>query len=180
MDKLINRCSISLGYSLDTSSFGTYTSALNSYLTFCNLHGLPVKPTPDILSFYVQFLSTHIKPDSINSYLLGICWQLKPFFADVCHNRNSILIMRTMTGCMRRFGTHVKRKAPLSWANLLLVLDSTISAPSHDNLLFTAILLTRFHGLMRLGELIFPDKKALWNYHKITLQHSVSIKPGQY
>ena len=38
MDRLINERSITLGYSLDTSSFGTYTSALNSYLTFCNLH----------------------------------------------------------------------------------------------------------------------------------------------
>ena len=138
----INECSISLGYSLDTSSFGTYTSALNSYLTFCNLHGLPVEPTPDTLSFYVQFLSTHIKPDSVNSYLLGICWQLEPFFADVRHNRNSILVTRTMTGCMRRFGTPVKRKAPLSRANLLLVLDSMVSAPSHDDLLFATILLT--------------------------------------
>ena len=180
MEQLVNERSISLGYSLDTSSFGTYTSALNSYLTFCNLHRLPVEPTPDTLSFYVMFLSTHIKPDSVNSYLSGICRQLEPFFGDVRRNRNSLLVTRTMTGCMRRFGTPVKRKAPLSRANLLLVLDSTVSAPSHDNLLFAAILLTGFHGLLRLGELIFPDKRALRNYRKIALRHSVSIKPGQY
>src|SRR6202522_369428 len=85
MDRLINKRSISLGYSLDTSSFGTYTSALNSYLTFCNLHNLPVDPTPDTLSFFVIFLSSHIKPDSVrvNSYLSGICQQLEPFFPEV-------------------------------------------------------------------------------------------------
>ena len=33
---------------------------------------------------------------------------------------------------------------------------------------------------MRLGELIFPDKKALWNYCKISVQHSVSIQPEHY
>src|ERR1700678_2136115 len=66
MDRLINEQSISLGYSLDASSFGTYTSALNSYLTFCNLHNLPVNPTPDTLSFYVVFLSTHIDTHSVN------------------------------------------------------------------------------------------------------------------
>jgi hypothetical protein len=180
MDRLIHERSISLGYSLDTSSFGTYTSALNSYLTFCNLHELPVDPTPDTLSFYVVFLSSHIKPDSVNSYLSGVCRQLEPFFPEIRRNRNSMLVSRTMTGCMRRFGSPVKRKTPLSHADLLLVLDSMVSEPSHDNLLFAAILLTGFHALMRLGELVFPDKKALRNYRKISLRLSVSVLPSQY
>ena len=153
IERLVNERSISLGYSLDTSSFGTYTSALNSYLTFCNLHNLPVDPTPDTLSFFVIFLSSHIKPDSVrvNSYLSGICQQLEPFFPEVRRNRNSMLVTRTMTGCMRRFGTPTKRKTPLSRANLLFILDSLVSAPSHDDLLFIALILTGFHALMRLG-----------------------------
>ena len=180
MERFINERSISLGFSLDASSYGNYTSALNSYLTFCNLHNFPVDPTPDTLSFYVVFLSTHIKPDSVNSYLSGICRQLEPFFPDIRHNRKSILVSRTMTGCMRRFGTPVKRKTPLSHANLLFILDSMVSSPSHDDLLFAALILTGFHALMRLGELVFPDKKALRNYRKISLRHSVSILPSQY
>ena len=179
-ERLINERSISLGYSLDTSSFGTYTLALNSYLTFCNLHELPIDPTPDTLSFYVVFLSSHIKPDSVNSYLSGICRQLEPFFTDVRRNRNSMLVSRTMAGCLRRFGRPVKRKAPLSHANLLHILNSMVSAPSHDDLLFAALVLTGFHALMRLGELIFPDKKNLRNYRKISLRHSVSVLPTQY
>src|SRR5271168_1752196 len=103
IDRLINERSISLGYSLDASSFGAYTSALNSYLTFCNLHNLPVDPTPDTLSFYVVFLSTHIDPNSVNSYLSGICRQLEPFLPDIRHNHKSVLVSRTMTGCLRRF-----------------------------------------------------------------------------
>ena len=103
MERFINERSISLGFSLDASSYGNYTSALNSYLTFCNLHNFPIDPTPDTLLFYVVFLSTHIKPDSVNSYLSGICRQLEPFFPDIRHNRKSILVSRTMTGCMRRF-----------------------------------------------------------------------------
>jgi hypothetical protein len=94
-ERLVNECSISLGYSLDTSSFGTYTSALNSYPTFCNLHHLPVDPSPDTLSFYVVFLSSHIKPDSVNSYLSGICQQLEPFFPEIRQNRKSILVTRS-------------------------------------------------------------------------------------
>ena len=155
-------------------------SALNSYLTFCNLHELPVEPTPDTLSFYVVFLSSHIKPDSVNSYLSGICRQLEPFFMDIRHNHNSMLVSRTMAGCLRRFGRPVKRKAPFSHANLLHILDSMVSASSHDNLLFAALILTGFHALMRLGELVFPDKKNLRNYRKISLRHSVSVLPTQY
>ena len=180
MERLINERLISLGYSLDTSSFGTYTSALNSYLTFCKIHKLPVDPTQDTLSFYVVFLSSHIKPDSVNSYLSGICRQLEPFFPEIRRNRSSMLVSRTMTGCMRRFGTPVKRKAPLSRADLLLVLDSMISNPSHDDLLFGALIVTGFHGLMRLGELVFPDKVDLRNYRKISLRHSLSVLPHQY
>ena len=182
MEHLVNKHSISLRYSLNTSSFGTYISALNSYLTFCNLHHLPVDPTPDTLSFYVVFLSTHIKPDSINSYLSGICQQLKPFFLDVHQNHKSLLVSQTLTRCMRRFGTPVKQKTPLSHADLLYVLDSMVSQPlaTHDQLLFGALILTGFHALMHLGELVFPDKKKLCNYHKIALHHSVILHPSQY
>ena len=182
MDRLINERSIALGYSLDTSSFGAYTSALNSYLTFCNLHHLPVDPTPDTLSFFVVFLSSHIAPKSVNSYLSGICRQLEPFFPEVRQNRKSLLVSRTVAGCLRRFGTPTQRKAPFSHADLQRVLDSLPSTPSHDDLLFSAILLTGFHALMRLGELVFPDKRVLRNYRKISLRHSVqvSIVPPQF
>ena len=180
MDRFFNERSISLGYSLNSSSFTTYTSALNSYLTFCNLHHFPVEPTSDTLSFYIVFLSSHINPKSDNSYLSGICRQLEPFYPEVRHNRKTMLVSRTMTGCMRRFGSPVKRKTPLSHANLLLILDSMVSSPSHDELLFAALVLTGFHALMRLGELVFPDKKNLRNYRKISLRHSVSVLPGQY
>jgi len=180
MERLVNERSISLGYSLDTSSFGAYTSALNAYLTFCNIHNLPVDPTQDTLSFFVVFLSSYIKPDSVNSYLSGICRQLEPFFPEIRRNRNSMLVSRTMTGCMRRFGSAVDRKSPLSHANLLFVLDSMVSAPSHDELLFAAIILTAFYALMRLGELVFPDKRDHRNYRKLSLRHSVSVLPSQY
>jgi hypothetical protein len=180
MDRLVNERSISLGYSLDASSFGTYTSALNSYLTFCNLHSLPVDPTPDTLSFYIVFLSSHIEPRSVNSYVSGICRQLEPFFPEVRQNRKTILVSRTMAGCLRRFGTPIKRKSPFSHADLLLVRDRYASVPSHDDLLFITLLFTGFHALLRLGELVFPDKKELRNYRKISLRHTVAILPTQY
>jgi hypothetical protein len=98
MDCLIHERSITLGYSLDTSTFGAYTSALNSYLTFCNSDNFPVDPTPDTLSFYAVYISSHINPKSADSYLSGICWQLEPFFPDVCKNRWSLLVSCTIKG----------------------------------------------------------------------------------
>src|SRR5262245_4473395 len=171
MDRLVHERSITLGYSLDSSTFGAYTSALNSYLTFCNAHNLPVDPTPDTLSFYAVYISSHINPKSANSYLSGICRQLEPFFPDVRKNRRSILVSRTIQGCHRRFGVPVTRKLPLAHDDLVCVIDS-FPSPSHDDLLFISQLLTGFHALLRLGELVLPDKLDNHNYRKIPPRHA--------
>lgn len=42
---------IALGYAIDKSSNLTYTSALNSYINFCTLHGFSIEPTEDTMSF---------------------------------------------------------------------------------------------------------------------------------
>jgi hypothetical protein len=55
LDRLIYERLIALGSALDKSTYGTYSSALNSYLTFCKLHNRPVEPTEDTLSFYGVF-----------------------------------------------------------------------------------------------------------------------------
>jgi hypothetical protein len=175
IDRLIHERSITLGFSLDSSTFGAYTSALNSYLTFCNDHYIPVDPTPDTLSFYAVYTSSHINPKSVDSYLSGVCRQLEPFFPEVRKNRRSLLVSRTIKGCKRRFGVPVKRKLPLSHDNLLLVINSYPS-PSHDDLLFVAQLLTGFHALLRLGELVYPDKIEDRNFRKITLRHTVKVE----
>ena len=52
--------SILLGMFIDTSTATTYSSALNSYLTFCKMHALPVDPIPQTLSYYITFQSFFI------------------------------------------------------------------------------------------------------------------------
>ena len=39
----------------------------------CRIHDFPIDPTPDMLSFYTVFISHHIKPSFVDSYLSGIC-----------------------------------------------------------------------------------------------------------
>jgi hypothetical protein len=51
MDCLIHERSILLGMAIDNTTANTYTSATNSYLTFCKLHHLPIDPTPETLSY---------------------------------------------------------------------------------------------------------------------------------
>ena len=96
LEQLNYEHSILLGMSIDRSTSATYSSALNSYLTFCKSHGIPVDPTPQTLSYYTTFQSFHINPRSVDSYLSGICNQLEPYFPEVRQNRKSPLVVRTL------------------------------------------------------------------------------------
>ena len=180
INQLVHEWSIALGFSINNSSHITYTSALNSYLTFCKIHKFNIEPTEQTLSFFVVYMSPHIKPSSVNSYLSRIFNQLEPFFPNVWKSRNSMLVSRTMTGCQRRFGMPVKRKRPLSTDNLKTVISTMGTSARHDDKLFLAILLTGFRGLMHLGKLTFPDSMACRNYCKVILQHNVNITPKSY
>ena len=172
--------SILLGLSIDHSTSATYSSALNSYLTFCKSHRLPVEPTPQTLSYYTTFQSFHINPKSVDSYLSGICNQLEPFFPDVRLNRKSALVNRTLAGVKQYHGTPTKRKSPLTVAHLLTVANDLTSSTLHDDLLFNALLNTGFTGLLRLGELTWPDKVALRDYKKVSMRHSIEWSPNTY
>jgi hypothetical protein len=126
------------------------------------MHNFPVEPTPDTLSFYVVYMSHHIKPSSVDSYLSGITQQLEPYFPSVREVRKSMLLRRTIAGCKRLRGLPTTRKRALTMDDLRLVVHhySTIT-PSHDDLLFVAQLLTGFFALMRLGELTIPNDSSI-------------------
>lgn len=99
LEHLVHERSVALGAALDKSSYASYSSALNSYLTFCKLHERPIEPTEETLSFYVVFMSHHIQPRSVDSYLSGICNSLEVFYPNVRKARSSILVSRTLNGC---------------------------------------------------------------------------------
>lgn len=147
-DRLLRERAIALGLAIDTSTLNTYSSALNSYLTFVRLHSLPVEPTPETLSFFIVFMSHHIEPRSVSSYLSGICQQLEPYFPNVRPSRHTPLVDRTMKGCLRLKSSPTKRKRALTLSDLQTVLSALSNSTSHDDLLFQAMLLTGFFGLM--------------------------------
>lgn len=168
--------SIALGMAIDESSLANYTSALNSYITFCRMHGFPIDPTPDTLSFYAVYICHHIKPSSVGTYLSGICNQLEVYFPEVRKARSSALVKRTLQGCKRLKESPTIRKSALTTSQLTDICAAIlVPSASHDDLLFIAILLTGFYALMRLGELTFPDKVALRNWNKISKRVSVKF-----
>ncbi|SJL12116.1 uncharacterized protein ARMOST_15537 [Armillaria ostoyae] len=174
LEKLYHERCLALGSAIDTATLGPYNSALNSYITFCKIHNFPVKPTADTMSYYVVFMSVHIKPESVSSYLSGICNRLENFFPDIREIRNSPIVSRTLKGCKRLKGSKVKRKSPLSHDNIRHAIKTLGQSSDYDDCLFLALLVTGFNGLLRLAELSMPDSKKSRNWRKVV--HRTSVK----
>jgi hypothetical protein len=173
-DRLLYERSIALGLVLDRSTNDSYSSAANSYITFCRIHNRALEPTEDTLSYYVVFMCAFVKAKTVDSYLSGICNQLEHYFPNIRLARRSSLVSQTLRGCKRRYGTEVTRKKPLSKSDLQIVINAIGQSKSHDDCLFLVLLLTGFHALCRLGELVWPDKVAHQNYRKLALRSSVT------
>ncbi|KAJ3805252.1 hypothetical protein F5876DRAFT_91577 [Lentinula aff. lateritia] len=85
-EHLLHKQNIALGNILEPSSLSLYTSAVQSYVTFCCTHDFSIDPTTDTLSFYIIYIHHFIKPKSVSSYLSGICNQLEVFYPNIYRN----------------------------------------------------------------------------------------------
>lgn len=174
LERLILERSISLGLALHPNTSRAYSSHLNSYLTFCHLHNFPIKPTADTLSFFVVFMSHHIAPRSVANYLSGIVSQLEPHFPAVRSARDSELVCRTLRGSLRRFSRPVQQRQPLSRADLTLAVSMFPRPFAYDDICWLAMLLCAFFGLLRLGELVWPDSPDLQDHSHLSSRSSVA------
>ena len=179
-EMLLRKRALALSNSIDQSTRKNYGSACNSYLTFVRIHNFPVEPTPETLSFFVVFMSHHISPRSVRTYLSGLVNQLQPFFPDVHDARHSKLVTRTLDGCLKLHAEPTNRKQALSLDDIAKVLTHYAGTLDHDNLLFVALMLTAFFALHRLGELTFPDDASIRDWRKIIRRSSVTFHPNRY
>ena len=179
-ERLVHERAVALGNVIDKSTLSNYSSALNSYLNFVKLHGFPVEPTPETLSFFTVYMSHHINPRSVNTYLSGISQQLETLFPTVKEARNSTLVRRTLQGCLRMRGVATTRKRALTTDDLQLVINHYQNSTLHDDFLFVAMIVTGFFGLLRLGELTFPDDLSLQNWRKVTRRNTVHMRDDVY
>ena len=171
---------IAITNSLDLSTRRSYSSALNSWIAFVNMHDFSIEPTPDTLSFFIVYMSHHIEPRSVKSYLSGLVQQLEPDFPNIREIRRSRLIKQVLNGCLKLRSKPISRKEPLSVTDLQFLEQKFHGTQSHDNLLFAAMLFTGFHGLLRLGDMSFPDDPNIREWRKITRRSTLSIGHRNY
>ena len=179
-ERLVCERAIALGHAIDYSTKLSYNSGTNSYLTFCHLHHKPVDPTPETMSFFTVYMCHHFNPKSVDNYLSRICNNLEGFFPHIRTVRNSSLVSRTLAGCKHLYGCPTSRKRAMTWEDLLLVCEALSRTPSHDDKLFLTLLLTGFKALLRLGELVWPDRVDLRSYRKLSIRNSVQWHDNTY
>jgi hypothetical protein len=177
---LLRERAVAIACSVEPSSVSAYSSAVKSYFDFCSAHSFPFDPTPDTLSFYAVYTAHYLKPKSVQSYLSGICNQLEPFFPEVRSHRRHWLVTKTLAGCRKMFPSAVSRKRPIARSELATIAQAYSSSTSFNDTLFLAILMTGFHGLLRLGELTWPDNKNLRDYRKVIMRSSVHVDPHSF
>ncbi|KAI0829214.1 hypothetical protein BC628DRAFT_1286903, partial [Trametes gibbosa] len=143
-------------------------------------HAFPIKPTADTLSFFAMFMCHHIEPHSVDSYLSGICSELEAFYPGVRVARASALVSHTMKGFKRLRSKPIVRKRALTKDDLQRTVLSFGPIHSHDDQLFCATLLTGFHALLCLGELVWPDNLELQTYRKLSMHETVRIDADSF
>jgi hypothetical protein len=142
---------------------------------------MPAELTPDTLSFFIVYMSHHISPRSVATYLSGLVSQLEPFFLEVKAARHSRLVCQTLQGCHKMFAQPTRRKRVPTRPDVDHVLAHYASAScSHDDLLFLSMFLTAFFALLWLGELTFPDDQFVRDWHKISRRSSVVLSNSHY
>ena len=133
MEHLNAELTINLRMAINRSTPNSYSSALNSYLTFCRLHNLDIELTQKNLVLYVTFQSTFINPKLVDSYLSGIANQLESHFPDVWTARKSMLVSCALQGTKQCYGVPTMRKLPLIRDNLITIFTAYQPNPSHNN-----------------------------------------------
>lgn len=160
---------------LDISTNQMYDSHLHSYLDFCQAHHIPTTPTPHTLARYAVYMSKFVKPSSIDTYLSGIMYRLRPFFLDVKLARDNDFLKNVLWGIKRQHGSAVIRKQPITFDDLERIATIYHTKTGLDNHLFLALFTAGFFGLLRLGELTDANDPRLINRRKTIRRDSVTI-----
>ena len=180
IETLVHERATAIANAVDRSTQRTYGSALNSWIAFTEMHDFPFEPTIDSLTFFIVYMSHQISPRSVKTYLSGLVQQLEPEFPSIRNLRASRLVSKVMRGCLKMRGQEIQRKKALSIADLRFLTQQIDWPCDHDDLLFVAILYTGFHGLLRLGEMTFPDDASIRDWWKVIKRSSLVLTTHSY
>lgn len=174
------KVSLTITKSLNAHTRAAYSSALNSYLTFCHCHKFPIEPTIQMLTFYTVYMCNYIKPSSVDSYLSGIVSELEPFYPKFHTNQLSPSIRSVLAGMKRVKGINWRQARALTTDDLRVLATALGTSHTHNGLLFLSQILTGVHNLPRAGELTQLDKADLRNPRYNSLWSSAIWKPTAF
>jgi hypothetical protein len=162
-------------HAIEKSTIGGYSTGARDYIRFCQLHHIPLDPTPQTLSRYIAFTSLSIA--SGPKYLTGARHYLHELFPEFDLNRASPSVQATIRGSKKVRADPVRRKQPIRIQHLLSFVDSAIRTKNYDDLLFATIMSCCFYGCHRSGELVLKTKTDI-DWRKVIKRSSFHFSPG--
>jgi hypothetical protein len=175
LEDLNARVSHLQSHALEKSTIGGYSTGARDYVRFCQLHQIPLNPTPQTLSRYIAFTSLTIA--SGPKYLTGACHFLQDLYPNFDVSRASPSVQATIRGSKKVRADPVRRKQPIRTEHLSAFLATARQSGDYDNLLFATIMSCSFYGCHRSGELILKTKKGV-DWRKVIKHTSLSFSPG--
>jgi hypothetical protein len=139
-------------HALEKSTVSGYSTGARDYIHFCQIHHIPLDPTPQTLSRYIAFTSLSIA--SGPKYLTGARHFLRDLYPAFDDSRSDPLVQATIRGSKKIRADPVHRKQPIRIEHLSAFLNAAISSRNYDDLLFATIMSCCFYGCHRSGELV--------------------------
>ena len=115
----------------------------------------------------------------LNSYIAFCRIHQRPLTPTV-DTLSFFIVKHTLAGCIKHARQQPSRKSPLDPTLLLTTTQNLTPESQHDDKLFTALLVTGFHALMRLGELMWPNTIQLQSLRKIVLRRLLRTMENSY
>ncbi len=154
-----------------------YATGARDYISFCITHHLPLDPTPSTLARYIAYTSRFIR--SAPKYLSGARHFLQDIYPDFRRNRAHPLVQATIHGSRKVHADSVTRKLPLRPLHLASFARLALHSGLYDDLLFATILSCAFYACHRIGELIKPNDRSLWDWRKTIKRASLHFLPAR-
>jgi integrase len=156
-----------------------YTIGWRDFSRWCARHGLPPMPaTPEIVALYIAELATKRKPATLALRLSAITFYHRAAGHD--SPVHSLAVRKTLAGIRRTVGTAPVTKAPLSVADLRLIVTDHLR-PGIRGTRDRAMLLLGFAGAFRRSELVAVNVEDIEHVAEgivVTLRRSKTDQEG--
>jgi len=174
----LNSLSAALGEaSIEPSTRRGYRYALRHWTTFTRTYSLPDLPDETNLALFVAFLSRRLI--SIPAVLSALAYHFRPLVPNWDEIRSSYRVLQNIKGAAKTSRHIVHRSPPLLPAHLDLFAHHALRpGASYDDSLALFIACVGMGGLLRLGEMVEPEKKEDRNPRKYVLRHSATLIPA--